>query len=290
MRAVRYAVCVLLCYALTACGGGGGGGGGTNANLTGRVIYVETGGAPNPQASVQVGGVSVLTDASDGSFTLSVPQGTTKLTVDTKSASGVWTFAIPPATGTQDVGDLWVGPNRVTLTGQVLDSSTNAGIKGASVTFGGAIGTTDSTGTFSLNPVAYPTTNLAAFWGIVGNVNATNYYANTFNASPNTSVAGVVNVAAILMTPLSNTTPPPPPYNIWGEITPTNLGANCKVTLLQNGTPVRVTHADSSGTYYLWVVPGTYTLHFVSGSHTTGDLPVTVKTTNDVERVDAVLN
>ncbi|HLK16154.1 MAG TPA: hypothetical protein VKT78_15220 [Fimbriimonadaceae bacterium] len=292
MNRLGILVLALVALALNGCGGSGGGGG--TATVTGRVIYVETGGAPNPVATVQVGSVAISTDASDGSFTLqNVPTGITTLTVNTNSASGVWTFTIAPATAstTEDVGDLWVGPQRVTLAGAVLDSSTNNPISGATVKFGGAIGKTNASGLFSLSPVAYPNTNFAAFWGIVGNVTANNYFANTFSASPNTSVNGTVTVASILLTPLSNTSPPPPPYNIWGRITPTAEGVNCTVTLLQNGTPVRRTLADATGTYYFWVAPGTYTLHFVSGTHTDpSDPTVTVKSTNDVERQDVVLN
>jgi hypothetical protein len=284
---------VLMALGLNACGGSGGGGGGssTGNTITGAVVYVETGGAPNPQASVQVGSASVLTDSSDGSFTLNVPAGTTTVTVDTKSSAGVWTFTIPAVSGTEDVGNLWVGPQKVTLTGQVLDSSTNAPIAGATVNFGGAVGTTNASGTYSLNPVAYPNTNFAAFWGILGNVTDPNYFANTLSASPNTAVGGVVTVAPVLMTPLSNTTPPNTPYTIWGRITPLTLGAGCTAILMQNGTPVRQTTADGTGTYYFWVPAGTYTIHFVNGPHTDATDPtVTVKATNDVERQDVVLN
>ncbi|MHB8637533.1 MAG: hypothetical protein ACYC96_13775 [Fimbriimonadaceae bacterium] len=280
------------CLLLNGCGGSGGGGG--TATITGRVIYVETGGAPNPAATVQVGGATIATDASDGSFTLpTAPAGATTLTVNTNGSGGVWTFTIAAAAAnaTEDVGDLWVGPHRVTLTGAVLDSSTSNPIAGAAVKFGGVNGVTNASGIFTVGPVAYPNTNFAAFWGIVGNVTATNYFANTFSASPNTSVNGTVTVASVLLTPLSNTTPPPAPYNVWGRITPTAEGVGCTVTLSQNGVPVRKTIADSSGTYYIWIVPGTYTLHFVNGVHTDASDPtVTVNATNDVVRQDVVLN
>lgn len=292
MKRVGLLLALLGAFIINGCGGSGGGGG--TATITGTIVYVETGGAPNPAATVQVGSSTIATDASTGSFTMTnAPVGVTTLTVNTNSSAGVWTFTIPASTtgNTLDVGELWVGPQRVTLTGSVLDSSTNNPVAGATVKFGGAVGTTNASGIFSLSPVAYPNTNFAAFWGIVGNVTASSYFANTFSASPNTSVSGTVTVASVLLTPLSNTTPPPPPYNVWGRITPTAEGAACQVTLLQNGTAVRKTVADSTGTYYFWVPPGTYTLHFVSGTHTdTTDPSVTVKATNDVERQDVVLN
>src|SRR5688572_10897098 len=123
---MRYLLCLLvLLIALTGCGGGGGGntGGGTGATITGRVLRVDTGGATNPPASVQVGSRSTLTSVVDGSFSLAVPPGTTSVLVDTQSSLGVFTFTFPAASGTQDVGDLWVGPEKVTLSGRVLDST-----------------------------------------------------------------------------------------------------------------------------------------------------------------------
>ena len=85
---------------LFGCGGGGGGNGGSNATVTGRVIQVETGAAPNPTASVQMANSSVFTDASDGSFQLTAPAGSTSITVDTRTlTSGVWVFTVPPVSG-----------------------------------------------------------------------------------------------------------------------------------------------------------------------------------------------
>lgn len=290
---IRALLLSVVAAALVACGGGGGGGGGGTTILTGTIVNVETGGAPNPQASVQSGGATVLSDASDGSFSLTVPAGTTSIAVVTNSADGTWTFTIPAtvAGASQDVGDLWVGPNKVTIAGTVTDSSNGNPIAGAKVSFGGSSALSSSSGAFSVFPVAYPNSNFAAFWGIVGTVSASNYFSNSFSASPNTSVGGVVSVGSVLMTPLSSTTPPPGPYNIWGVLTPTVDGAGATVTLKQGGTTVRITAADGTGTYHIWVAPGTYTLHFQNGSHTvTPDPTVTVTTTSDVERVDAVLN
>ena len=295
MKSILLFLVSMICTGLliSGCGGGGGGssstGGSGTATLTGRIVAVESGGAPNPQASVQVGSSSVLSSATDGSFTLSVPAGTTTLKVDTMSTEGVVTFTIPAASGTEDVGDLWIGATQVTVTGRVVDSSTSQGVAGAAVSFAGRNATTDSTGTFTLLGVAYPTSNFSAFFGIVGNVRSTSYYANTFNASPNTAVGGVVSVADVLLTPLSNSTPPVAPYNIFGHLTPSSLGSGATVTLSQNGTPVRLTTADSSGTYYFWITPGTYTLHFVNGTHTSADQTVTVTATNSVVEKDAVL-
>jgi|GEM_PF-945596 len=277
---------------LLGCGGGGSSGGttGGQATITGIVLNVETGAATNPQSSVQVGSAHVLSSATDGSFSLAVPAGTTTVTVDTMSAFGVFTFAIPAVTGTQDVGDLWVGPSKVTVAGKVIDAATNAPVSGATVSFAGVNGVTAADGTFSLPGVAYPTSNFASFFGIVGNVRSPNYFANTFSTQPNMAVNGVVTVSDILLTPLSSNTPPPAPYNIWGKITPTAIAGGTTVTLLQNGTAVRETQADNTGAYYFWVPAGTYTITYVNGSHTAPTQSVVLTSNSDVVEKDVVLN
>ena len=116
------------------CGGGVGGGGG-GPQVLGRVLNVETGGPTNPRSSVQIGSESTLTSASDGSFTLAAALGTSSLSVDTLSAFGVWIFSFPPISGTTDIGDLWVGPEKVAVTGFVRNAATNDGIAGATVVF-----------------------------------------------------------------------------------------------------------------------------------------------------------
>jgi len=120
---------------LAACGGGGNGGGGT---VVGRVLQVETGGPPNPQASVQTSSASALTSTADGSFQVGAPDGSTSLTVDTLTqSSGVWVFSIVSVSGVTDVGDLWVGPERVSVHGTVRDSTNNNPVPGAPVSFAG---------------------------------------------------------------------------------------------------------------------------------------------------------
>ncbi|MGJ8491259.1 hypothetical protein ACSFB2_13645, partial [Glaesserella parasuis] len=76
---MRKSVFLGLVLLLAGCGGGGGGvtANTGNATLTGRVLDVNTGGAANPAASVQVGSSSTLTDVTTGAFALSVPALTT---------------------------------------------------------------------------------------------------------------------------------------------------------------------------------------------------------------------
>jgi len=270
--------------------GCGGGGAGTNptAVLVGRVLQVSTGGAPNPQASVQVGSASVLTDVTDGSFTLTVTPGATSITVDSRGSSGVWTFTIPAASGTQDVGDLWIGPDRVALKGKVVRSTDGSPISGAIVEFGGKTGTTNAGGLFTLPEVAYSAANQTAFWGIVGSVRAANFFRNDFTASPNVAVSGVVTVNDIPLTPSNDTDPPPPAYNIWGHVLPSSDAPGTVVTLKQAGTPVRVVNVGSTGVFTFWITPGTYTIEALKGSRT-GTATVTLTAPNQVVQKDVTL-
>lgn len=282
----RLALLMALIIAL-ACGGGGSGGPTVTAIIVGRVLDVSTGGPVSPAATVQVGSSSVQT-ASDGSFQLTVPQGSTSLSVDAGS-EGLWTFTYAAADGTTDVGDLWVGPSKVTVTGRVLDASNGLGVKGALVSFAGRSATTNAAGTFVLQQVAYSSQTQTAFWGIKGTVKATNYFTTSFSAQPNTASGGVVTVNDILMTRTSTEIPPDPPYNIYGSIAPSAEANGTIVTLKLAGTPVRIYNVGSTGQFYFWVEPGTYTLEAVHGGKS-GTADVTVDAVNSVVRQDVTLN
>lgn len=257
--------------------------------ILGRVLQVATGGPPNPRASVQKGGTSVLTSASDGSFQITVPKGATSLLVDPLNGSGTWTFVFPSVTGTVDIGDLWIGPERVRLQGRVLNSTNNLPVQGATVSFAGRIGATDAAGTFDLVDVAYSSATQTAFWGITGSVRATGFFKTDFSAQPNTAVGGVVTVNDILITPTSNTVPPGPPYNVWGRVSPSASAPGTVVTAKLSGTPVRIFNVGSDGTYKLWLGPGTYVISYANGSLTAPDETVTLTQPNQVIQRDVVL-
>ncbi len=283
------AATILLSLGLVACGGGGSGSSGS-ITVTGIVLDVETGAPTNPQSSVQAGSLSTLTSAVDGSFSLNVPSGTSSLSVDTNGPDGVFTFAIPPATATEDVGDLYVGPNKVTVTGTVVDASNNNPVQGATIDFAGVLGTTNASGNFSLANVAYPNSSFAAFQGIVGSVRDPNYFAGTFNLSNATLTGGSIDAGTILLTPLSSTTPPPPPGDLYGTVTPAALGANSTVTVSQNGTPFRQTAADNTGSYSFWLPPGTYSISAVNGTHSSTPVNVTIASTTDIHQLNLTIN
>lgn len=284
MRQIFGCALVLLTLGLVGCGGGGGGSQ-PKATVVGRVLNVETGGPPNPQASIQSGASSVLTSISDGSFQLSVNQGTASLTVDTRTvAFGVWTFTIPSATGVTDVGDLWVGPERVTLRGIVRNAATEAPVAGAGVTFGGRSGVTNANGEFNLTEVAYSSSTQTAFWGITGGVTATGFFRTEFSAQPNVASGGVVDVGVISLTATSDPNPPGPPFNLWGTVSAPGGPSGAVVRLFLGGTEVRVFNVGSDGRYQFFIAPGTYTIRASKGSSTAPDISVTLSQPNAVER------
>ena len=291
---VLLVVAIFAFTGLAGCGGGGGSSssGGGAGQVVGRVLNVQTGGPVSPAATVQVGNSSTSTDLSDGSFTVSAPTGATTLIADTHGALGVWTFTIPAVNGTTDAGDLWVGPEKVTLTGRVVSSVDSQPITGATVTFGGRTGTTDNTGTFSLANVAYSSLTQTAFWGIEGSAGATGFFSSTFSAAPSVANNGLVTIADIPLTPLSDTTPPGNPANIVGKVTPSGDATGTTVTLKDHlGNVVRIFNVDSSGDYSFWVPPDTYTLIYANGAFSAPNQVVTVTSTTDVEHVpDAILN
>ena len=283
---------MLLCFLLVGCGGGGGGGGSaTTAQLSGRVLNVITGGSLNPAGQVQVGTGRALTNPADGSFSLPVSVGTTSLTIDTRNSQfGVWVFSIPAVTATTDVGDLWVGPEKVTVTGTVRDSTNNNPVANAAINFAGRSAVSNSNGVFSLLNVAYSSASTASFAGITGSATATGYFLSSFTAGNNVANAGVVTVDDILVTPSSDSNPPSTPYNVFGKVSPSSVSIGTTVTVLQRGAPVLQTTVGADNRYYVWLPVGDYVIQFANGSHTAPDQAVTLTQSNQVIQRDVVLN
>ncbi len=276
----------LACVMLVGCAGTGPST--SSGSVIGRVLNVSTGGPPNPAATVQIASATTTTSLADGSFTLAAQNGTTALTVD-NGFPPAWVFSIGPVDGNTDVGDLWVGPERVTLTGVVRDATTNAIVPGAIVRFGGRIGQTNLSGVFSLIDVAYSSATQTAFWGIVGDVRATGFFRTEFSAQPNIAVGGVVDVGDILITPTSDPNPPGIPYNIWGVVTAPGGAIGSIVRLKQGGSDVRVFNVGADGRYLFFVVPGTYTISASKGASTAPDIVVTLTQPNEVIRRDVTI-
>lgn len=269
----------LLGVALVLCGCAGGGGGGGTASVTGTVLWIPTNGAPNPAATVQIGSRAVLTNLVDGSFVQTAPVGTNSLLVSYTPPAGTpvtFTFHVPAVASNSDVGQLVIGPEKVTIRGRIISSETGLPVVGAHVTFGGQFGLSGSDGTFSLSEVGFSSSALANFLTLTGRVTATGFLPVTFGASSG-PVSGVVQVGDLAMPPQSSDVPPTLPGNLSGRILPSGSAATTIVRVFDTGgTPLRQFTVGSSGQFAFWLPAGTYTLRATNGALTSGDVTVTI--------------
>ena len=271
------------------CGGGGGGGasGGTIA-VTGTVSDVVVG-VPNPAAQVSApGAAATSTSTVDGSFTINVPSGTTTLTVMWEGGTSPvpFTFTFPRITAAEQVGPLFIGPDKVTVTGSVIDSTTLNPISGAAVTIGGVSGTGASNGTFSIPGVAYSPSS--SFASLPGTITATGYITQNFEPGSALVTNSTVSVGQIGLVP-SNGNPPGTPYNLWGRVSPLKNSPGATVTLSLNGAPYRQTTVGSAGTYYFWVPAGTYTITVSQTGYTAQPVTATLTSTSQILEEDVTL-
>lgn len=291
MRFAKTLCLLLIGIVVLACGGGGAF---SAIHISGRVLDISTGAPTTSSSSVQSTTSTVNTSVVDGSFLLGGPSGATQLLVSSPSLLGypVFTYTFAPLTQTQnDVGDLWIGPEQVTVSGVVQNAADNTPIANATVRFAGQFATTDSTGTFHIQHVAYSSANTVSFLGLTGRAEATNFLANEFTPNGNTAIAGDVNIGTILLTPVDSDTPPPLPYNIWGIISPSGLASGTIVSLKDSGgTVVRRFTVGADARYQFWVNAGQYSIEFANGSHTAPAQNVTLNNNSDVIRADATLN
>lgn len=275
---------------LAGCGGGGGIGGGLLVTLTGRVLWIETGGPPNPVATVRSGTVSTVTDLTDGYFTLIVPSGASSVTVTytpTGRPAVVRTFTFAAATSDADLGDLYIGPQVVTVTGRTLDASSGSVVSGASVKLAGRSATSGSDGRFQIKDVAYSTAGNTVFLGLLGQAAASGYFPRSWSPSQAPS-GGTADTGDIAMTPVGSNDPPPTPHNLDGRVLPVADGPGSLVQVLKGSSVIRFTSADSASSYRFWLPAGTYVLKATKGSRV-GQRSVTVTDTSVVQRVDVTL-
>ncbi|MEX2243513.1 MAG: hypothetical protein WD716_06655 [Fimbriimonadaceae bacterium] len=274
---------------LLGCGGGGGPAP-VVAVLVGRVLWIESNAAPDPVASVTSGGNSTTTDVVDGSFQLDTALGATNATISWSDGGApvVFTFTFPPASGVVDIGDVYIGPDTVTVHGTVIDSSSGLPVEGALVKLAGRSAITAANGEFNVLDVAYSNAAPAAFGDLIGEVSMVLYVTRQFSPPVN-AVAGVVEVGTLQITPESAGDPPPLPANITGRILPLPAGAGALVELLDGPTVIRSTIADGAGEYRFWVGVGTYTVRATSGL-LTGSESVTVTSQNVQQVVDVQIS
>jgi hypothetical protein len=286
----------LLLILLAAFGCGGGGGGTTpptGINVVGSVIWIGDGQAPIPAATIQVDQATAQTSTTDGSFTIkAAPTSTSLVILYQNGASTVsYRYTIPPATaGTADMGILYIGPEKVAVTGRVVSAIDGTPVQGATVKFAAREGSTDASGMYRIEEVAYSNDSGTAFFDLEGQVTRKGFLPQSFRAIDPAS-AGVVTIADVLLVPESGNDPPPPPYNITGKVSPTNSAAGTVVTLKQGGTPIRRFTVGGDGTYGFWVLPGTYTMSYQNPTNNLSapDETATLSTQNQVVNKDVTL-
>lgn len=284
---------LVLAVLIAGCGGGGGGPGGVFALLVGRVLWIESNSATSPAASVTAAGNTTTTDLVDGSFVLQVPVGTTSATVSYSDGGPpvVFTFTFAPASGTVDLGDLYIGPETVTVHGTVHDAADDLPVPGATVKLAGRTATTNASGEFNLLNVAYSSGSSAAFGDLIGEVTKALYVTRQFSP-PTTAVGGVVEVGTLMITPESLDQPPPFPANISGTVLPVQagFGVGATVELLDAGmNVVRTTLSDGAGQFRFWAATGSYTVRATNGVRT-GTAPVTLTSPNVQEVVNVTVS
>lgn len=281
-------VLTLLLVAL-GCGGGGGGVASQNVILSGEVLWLPTGSGTVPAATVRAAQVSTTTQT-DGFFSLTVPPGTTSLTVTYAPTGGgapiVRTFSFSALTTDVDLGQLYIAPETTVVTGLVQDSTSGAPVVGAAVRLAGRDALTGIDGRFTLNDVAYSGSSQAVFFGLQGTVTAPGFFATSF--SPLTApVGGATDVGTLSLVPQGGNAPPPSPFNVSGRVVTGGAGAT---VLAKVGTSVvRTVTADATGNYRLWLPTGTFDLEASLGGRT-GTATVTVTAPNVPVTRDITLN
>ena len=260
---------------LAGCGGGGGGGGGgNNVQVAGRVLSVSTGSPPNPVATVQIGTRTGQTGASDGLFAFQAALGSTSVVV--LSAFPTITFLIPAIVSATDLGDMWIGPQTVTVQGSVINANTGDPIDAATVRFAGHVTTTNSSGFFSISGVAFDPGSEFVFFGIVGKIQKTGFVPADFNSNQS-PISGIVTLPPISIAPVSDPSPPGSPGNLIGIVSLQGGGnpSGATVTLLDGASPIRQVTVGTDGRYKIWASPSnSYTLRFVKSGFITQDVPI----------------
>lgn len=282
------ALLALMLAVILGCGGGGGGTQVGTVTVQGNVLWIETGSAPSPQATIRIGDKSVLSDATDGYFSLDPTAGNLSLTVTYTPNSGpaiVRTFDLGLISSDTDLGDLYIGPESVTVSGQVLDSTNAVPVSGAKVSLAGRSALSGSDGRFAITDVAYSSNTLTVFLGLQGKVERSSYFS-TFFSPPGAPTGGVVDVGQISLVPTGSTTPPPLPYNVNGSVV---SGAGSDIQVLSGSTVIRHITADGLGQFTLWLPAGNYTVNATLGS-LSGTSNLTVSSVNSITNVQITLH
>lgn len=282
--------CVVAAMLISGCGGGGGGG---SVTLTGLVRLVSNGGAPVNPASVQAGNSSVLT-ASDGSFSVLAGRGTAFVLVTytpTGSATPVtFRFDFPAAQVNTDLGDLFIGPTKISATGKVVTTTDGSGVSGATILLGGRSGLSGTDGTFTISDVAYDPASPGGFFSLEGRAGKAGFFTRVFNPESE-PVGGSAALGDIPLQPDTGDQPPSTPQTIAGNVRPLNLADGAIVELLQGTTVVRRQTVSTTATYGFWVPVGAYTVKVYRPAAPTNanTYPVTLTAPTQVVKQDVTV-
>lgn len=266
-------------------GGGGGGGGGTSVTVTGTVLSASSYAPPASAATVVIGRTTITTNPADGTFTGTVNSNATTAAV---SATGEVSRTITIKLAANQVNNL--GNIFLADTGSTYSASVNGvvvtTVKGAAQPVGGAVvnignisGVSNTDGTFTLNglPVGLGSVN-----GLYGSVTASGFAVKLITADvlQFALVSGANNIGNLLLAPPVGSTPVPP-FTVTGIInvqgTPTS-GVTVAIALPGSASGLGQTQTNSSGSYFFWVAPATYTVTANDSSGTVLSENVTLKT------------
>jgi len=269
MMKLRWLGLLLVVALLAGCGGGGGGGGG-NITITGTVLEVSTGIAPNPVVNLSAGGASGTSSASDGTFSLKVASGTSSLTI-TQGSGPTFTYVFPPVTTATNVGFLYVGSQAITVQGKVVNAESFAVVPDANISVLGRTGVTLVDGTFSIPNVAWSASVITQYPVTVQKTG----FVTTTPALEGTLIGSVLTMADILFAPESDTNPPPLPYTLWGRITEAEGGSAVLVHAVRQSDHKSyffvtgdINSSLPQNEYVFWLGVGTYDLEFFKPSAT----------------------
>ena len=289
-----------LTFGITGCGGGGGGGnpgggggGGNLVTVTGRIIRAESNTRPDPAATITIGGVSGQSSSTDGSFSLSsVPSGSTSAAI---TATGSQALTLPitlAASGTTNLGDVFISDTgyNATVTGRVVTTVDNSqqNVAGATVTIAGRTATSGTNGTFTIENLPV---GLGTIVGTYGTVKAGGFedklITETTLEFPLTAGPNPLNNPIVIERPIGST--PNPPYTIRGVVSVNGTATSgIAVTITNAAGQIFSTTTGPGGTYFFWLVTGTYTVNAASGTSSGSaavtlsslDNPVTATTIN----------
>lgn len=243
-------------------GCGGGGTAGPSPRLSGLILLVGNATPPSPGATIQVGDRST-TSAADGFFSFQVPAGTTNVLVTYtppgSSTPVTFRFDFPAVTSDRDLGDLVIGPEKISVRGTVRSTADNATLAGAAVSLAGQSGTSDASGRFALTNIPYDSARPNGFLGLEGRAGRTGFFTRTFNPSSGPS-SGVATVEDILLQPDSGDVPPGTPATLEGFVTPSAQANGAIIEAVSGSTVVRRFTVGADARYGLWLPVGTYTV------------------------------